>query len=391
MGYEQVIEYWSEDVWRSYFNTTIYDLYVSASRLVSLYEKLTSEYRTYRSAEQIERNELKRLLIGGLAESGFVENALAVFCKEIFGISLEEIETITTRLKEGIPLESALSGIKITIEPSSDFISTLRSIYKNLKAVYVRLEDIPGIKTPPYEVGVAEEDYDEFLKKPEHFVGAFLQKSLEFLPLYNKYTFFINSIWSIPAFYLYEAYKRLEESKEVLRSFGIMPEILLEPDYLDEKLRKERAILGLPEGSVGDIIHSILMDIYALFQHETIQRFFDVKDELKEWVTIMKEKLKEAIVNLDYFQEKGITSASIGYDSSSLELKPFRKIEGFRGSSKNYGFGIVEKGNVVFGSTKFSYSDFIAYLAPQCFLGLAYIRPVKLGSAEFRWMYLQVV
>lgn len=382
--YDQLIKYDQPEWWIRYFTTDVGKFYTALQRFLKFQEWISSEVSSRRTLDKLINTpygeSFKSALLGGLKEGGFADNALALFFKDAYGVYLEKPEVITARQKEGLTLESSIRGVGCKTEEPK-LISTLRETISMLKSVYTQLKEVVG--EPEIDEDVQKHDVGDFLKKPDHAIGLLrscLQAGLELLPAYNPATFFITSLLSVPGFYARRAYSKLESNLHVLKGFNIHIITLLEPEVPDIAIKEERAIIGHARGSVGDLMCSIVRNIYTLFQQEVVQRYFNVRNEFEEYVKQSKGKLKESVV-LDRFKDTidklmagGMLTGEWGCKLSGAEFFECRR-------------AVIEGLNVRTCYDRIlTYSEFIAYLAPQTFMGVAYILPLKEGSKEFKWM-----
>jgi hypothetical protein len=377
------VKYDQAEWWRRYFTIDVGEFYLALQRFFDFQTWISSEVSSGRTLDKIVNTpygeSFKRALIGGLKGESFVDNALALFFRDAYGVYVENPSAITARQKEGLALESSIKGVECkATEPT--LLSTLRETMSMLKSIYTQLSGM--VKEPKIDEEERKRDIDEFSKKPDHSVEVLrscLQAGLKLLPAYNPATFFITSLLSIPRFYAKRAYGKLESSFEVLRGFNVHIETILEPDVPDAAIKEERAIMGHARGSVGELMCSIVRNIYALYQQQVVQKYFSVRDEFGEYVKQSLGKLKESVV-LERFKDTistlkrgGSTKSEWGCKLTGAEFYgwDFAEIEGL--DIKTYG-------------VKLTYSEFVAYIAPQAFLGVAYALPLKEGSKQFKWM-----
>jgi hypothetical protein len=374
------ISYYSEDAWRKYFNVDLADFYSCVAGFLNIRDKVIQQISDQTIGELIKNSELwKTVFFGGFTadeSKPYHENALAKFYDEVFGIGVSDISAVISRLKEGSTLESATEDIKPTIREETPIIRRLSELKPKLETIYKILRDIvdkPSAKEYKIE--------DSFFGL--NALRDILNTGKRLLPLYNPLSFFIMSVYSIPKFYVQEAYPKLfeEDTKKILEKYDIRIVRLLEPDLPDEKIRSERAIIGLARDCVGYLLRDIILDIYSLFQIESLAKFFNVEDEFAKFVKMNAGKLKQSIVVSQFsdiiskIKEAGYSESSLGpcKISSPFELK--------------YREGEIESGiaKISYG-TKLNYTEFFAFLAPIMFLGLAYARPTS--EKIFKWCCL---
>ncbi len=383
---EEVVKYYDDNSWKKYFNVDVAELYSVVEGLLALRNKLVQKLTSDAISKLISESSIyKEILFGGFRANEskpFVDNALALFYRNILGIGLkdEDISLIITRIKEGLTLESATEDIYCT-ERNTPVLDILKDMSSKLKAVYKNLKGIVEEPRP--------KEYE--LKTSTIGVEAFqdvLNAGKKLLPLYNPLSFFIISIYSVPKFYVTEAYTKLfeEETQQLLKKYGIYLVKLLEPDLPDEKIRSEREVIGLENNCVGDLIREIILDIYSLFQNDTLKLFFNIEDEFNKYVDTYASRLKESIV-VDRFTHV-INTIKSTISMEIYDLKGRCRVRNYRfyPSLSSHYKGKIVGGEVRIGDKGLNYTEFFAFLAPQMFLGLAYVRPVDVSGKEFMWL-----
>ncbi|MCD6513297.1 MAG: hypothetical protein J7L07_00060 [Candidatus Odinarchaeota archaeon] len=387
--YDDLIKYYEDETWKKYFGVDLAELYSCVEGFLILRDRLIQQVADKTVDELMkESNIYKDMFFGGFTgdeSKPLSENALARFYKECIGVGVENLPVVVSRLKEGLTLESAAEGIRCGIEDTL-VVERLRKMSSKLKSVYKSLK--PIIEKPEAK----EYKMDNSLFGVEALKDI-LNAGKKILPLYNPVSFFITSIYSIPSFYVREAYPRLfeESTKNLLNKYGIRLGKLLEPDLPDEKIKREREIIGLVKGHVGYLLREIILDVYSLFQLDDLRKFFKIEDEFAKFVKINAGKLRESIV-IDQFAEviKRIKDGSSDdYLDSEGRCKVPEEFKVYYPRDYYGGRGIVEGGNVKLEAKverKLNYTEFVAFLSPIMFLGLAYIRPVS--QNEFYWRCL---
>jgi len=389
--FEEVIRYYDDSSWKKYFSVDLADLYSSVEGLLLLRSKLEKELTSDAVSNLISRSNVYReILFGGLRANEpapFVDNSLALFYRDVLGIGLKEddVSLVITRIKEGLTLESATEKVycvgitTLILERLRELSSKLKSIYKSLRGV------IEEPKPKEYELKTSNVGVEAFLDV--------LNAGRKLLPLYNPISFFIMSLYSVPKFYVLEAYPQLFEENvlSLLKKYGMHIVKLLEPDLPDEKIRSERAVVGLEDNCVGCLIREVILDVYSLFQIDILKRFFAIEDEFNKYIETYASKLKESIV-VDRFMHV-INTVSSTDKTENYDSKERCKVHGYQFYySFNFGATSSYRGRVVGGEVrigydgryKLNYTEFFAFLAPQMFSGLAYVRPV--GAREFMWL-----
>jgi len=387
--YDDLIKYYEDETWKKYFGVDLAELYSCVEGFLILRDQLIQQVADKTIDELMKESSIyKDMFFGGFTgdeSEPLSENALAKFYKECIGVGVENLPVVISRLKEGLTLESAAEDIRCEVE-DVPLVERLRKLSSKLKSVYKSLKSL-----------VDEPKVREY-KMDSSFFGVEALKDIlnagkKILPLYNPVSFFITSIYSIPSFYVREAYPRLfeESTKNLLNKYGIRLGKLLEPDLPDEKIKREREIIGLVKGHVGYLLREIILDVYSLFQLDNLRKFFKIEDEFAKFVEINAGKLRESIV-IDQFSEV-IKRIKDGSSRDYLDSEERCKVpEGFKVYyPRDYygGRGIVEGGNVKLEARverKLNYTEFVAFLSPIMFLGLAHIRPVS--QNEFYWVCL---
>lgn len=391
------VKYYEEETWKRYFNNDLANLYASVEGFISLREEIKADLEGKLVNSIInERSFYRNVFFGGLQgkeDKPFVDNALARFYWEVFGIGLNRVaaSTIISRMKDGLTIESAAADVSCSVV-STDVVSRLSELFSKLQAIFKMLSGVVE-KPSPKKIKIEDENFGlEALK-------SVLDAGKAILPRYNPTTFFVNSLYSIPYFYAKEAYPRLFEESTIvlLKKYGLKLTDLVEPDIPDERIREERRIIGWTDGSVGALVREVVLDVYSLFSMDVISSFFNVEDEFNKYVRSCIDQLRGSVVK-DLFSDVilKIDSAS---STQHLDEKGRCRLSSdfrFRYSDKygkdEYYQGVIRGGEVGIGSGnnfeekryKMSYSEFIAFLAPQMLLGLAYIRPT--AKDRFSWL-----
>lgn len=391
--FEEMIRYYDDNSWKKYFGVDLANLYSSVEGLLFLRNRLEKELTSDSVSDLILRSKIYReMLFGGLRANEpapFVDNALALFYRDVLGVGLkkEDVSLVITRIKEGLTLESATEKIYCTVM-TTPILERLRELSSKLKSVYKSLRGVVEEPKPKeYELKTSNVGVEALLDV--------LNAGKKLLPLYNPISFFIMSLYSVPKFYVLEAYPQLfEESVSLLlKKYGMHIVRLLEPDLPDEKIRSEREIIGLEDSCVGCLIREIILDIYSLFQIDMLKKFFAIEDEFNKYIETYASKLKESIV-VDRFihviSSISSTDKTENYDSKKRCRVRVHDYHFYY--SRDFGEfppwrGRIVGGEVQIGSGeryRLNYTEFFAFLAPQMFSGLAYVRP--LGDKEFMWL-----
>jgi len=127
----------------------------------------------------------------------------------------------------------------------------------------------------------------------------FLNKGIKLLPLYNPFTFFIQSLRSTPKPYLEIMYcDELFSNpiRNLMSKYGIELEKILNPNLGISSLDDKLAVIGHKDGSVGDLLTRLIWGIYEL-TYKLNQLGYPVNDELKEYVSKYRGYLDEFASN----------------------------------------------------------------------------------------------
>ncbi len=309
------INYHSEDAWQKYFSVDLAEFYSCVAGFLNLRDSVVQQISDQTVGELIKESGLwKSVFFGGFTadeSEPYYENALAKFYDEVFGIRVDNIGAIISRLKEGSTLESATKDIKPTIKEETPVLKKLSELKPKLETIYKILRDVvdkPNAKE--YEIR-------------DSFFG-------------------LNALRDV-----------LNAGKKLL------------PLYL---------------------LREIILDIYSLFQIESLAKFFNIEDEFAKFVKINAGKLKQSIVVsqfsnvIDKIKGAGYSRTYFRPNGECKILDPFTFY--YREGGSKIESGIVRLPY----EHSLNYTEFFAFLAPIMFLDLAYVRPIS--EKEFYWCCL---
>jgi hypothetical protein len=213
---------------------------------------------------------------------------------------------------------------------------------------------------------------------------GFLTKGIKLLPLYNPYTFFIQSLRSTPKPYLKVMYCDELFSDSVMNlmgKYGVELTKILDPDLSAKSVNDELAIVGHKDGSVGDLIIKLIWDIYDI-TYKLNRLGYPVNDELKEYVKAKYEK--EKMPTGDTIKELISIAKDVFNTNYKVEYKYCQKI--WIGTDRG---NVVLGGSVYCGLTHTSFTErsyiikeeiknveyerFLEVFSPLLFLGIAWI------------------
>jgi len=269
MSVEKELGYVDEAAWGKYFEEwrKLYDL---TQRILAVYRRLSldAQKRGRELEALLENYEYLKALLGGyrLDKCGFEEKALGAFYKDIFGFYVRDDGRLCTLVKSVGP-EKAVAELGISVFETSA-IRTVDAIRRELEALF-----------PTTAVEEVEFNAD---RGPE-LIREFLNTAMGLLPLYNKLSFFIQSLGcGVPKFYFEKAYPSLAVNEKLLEKHGIVLETRYTPNVPDEELKRRLAVVGLKEGSIGHRLYNAIQRIYDLFSLYEVRKYFGEKDLLKD-------------------------------------------------------------------------------------------------------------
>lgn len=387
------IKYWDEDWWREFFTKDFAEFYSSLKGLLNARSTLLSELSG--DLAQVLANPNKRdlalkVLFGGIKEDCIKQGvakrdcippgSAAGFHRYVLGIGLkDEIdndvnETFGLILTLGTSL-SSISGTnigKMISEHKYDpgIPNILNTMDKLIDGIYGKLGHIiPTLEPKKY-------DYKDLVKAFEDFLNS----SIRLLPLYNPFTFFMQSLRSTPKPYLKIMYcdELFSDSvRNLMSKYGVELTKILDPKLGIPNLDDELAVIGHSVGSVGDLLVQLVWSIYEL-TYKLLQLKLYSEDELKKYVERYKNYL-EIVFN----GARDLMSAQVSL--SSCETAPVRSEGGLITilspwscviqSFKYSGLNLLEN--------KFYYTRFLEIFSPLLFLGVAWISKTDQGIVMY--------
>jgi len=205
----------------------------------------------------------------------------------------------------------------------------------------------------------------------------FLNKSIKLLPLYNPFTFFIQSLRSTPRPYLSIMYGEelfSDPVRNLMSKYGVELTKILDPGLYVQSKNDELAIIGHKDGSVGKLIDELVQKIYDIISKLNSYGYrVSDEDEYKKYV---KAKYNEEI-SAGYTLEKLMTEADFDYKKYCQG----RYIEVERGVVKTYEREFVRDEFKIRDETTIEYERFLELFSPLLFLGIAWIKDGRLYVA----------
>jgi hypothetical protein len=252
------VEFWDESTWVRYFREELGAFYSALAGFLEARQKVLG--RLSGDLAQVlrggDRELALQMLLGGvrqecvdrgvIEQSCFPESSAARFFREKLGfeVSLDALNKLVNALKAGkMPQELG----KIT-ERETDVIKTLKEVKRLLDEVYRRIP--VEVERKRYEV----RDARDLVVAYEDVLNA----GLRLLPLYNPFTFFLNSLRLTPKPYLRLMYgERLFDGAvaALMEKYGVKIGLRITPG-LGKELDEELGLYGHEKDTVGDLVIS---------------------------------------------------------------------------------------------------------------------------------------
>jgi hypothetical protein len=389
------VRYCDESWWQEFFTKDLAEFYASLNGLLRAREALLKELSGDLAqvlADPRRRDLALRVLFGGLDEGclekirrgdyssyyvsgiGDMEDIdcitggkAAHFYRRVLGITLgehgyekdlDELKGLLNLLKTMSFEEIGKEKLGISINGYNKRPSMMEHLFEMKKIVdeiYFRIKQVVQIQH-------AQADYGLDLVKA---FEDFLNKSVKLLPLYNPFTFFIQSLRSTPRPYLDIMYCEglfSDPVRNLMSKYGVELTKILDPDLNVQSKNDELAVIGHKDGSVGKLIVKLVWKIYDITTELNIYGY-PVSYEFGKYV---KAKYNEE-TSAGYTLEKLISMTKA--DSEYKKYCYGRRI-------------VVEKGVVKPVDEKpITYERFLELFSPLMFLGIAWIEGGELHVA----------
>jgi hypothetical protein len=347
------VEFWDKSTWVRYFRDELGAFYSALAGFLEARQEVLG--RLSGDLAQVlrggDRDLALQILLGGvrqecvdrgvIKEDCFPEGSAARFFREKLGfeVSLDALNKLVNALRAGkMPQEL---GEKITGR-ETEVIKTLKEVKRLLDEVYrrVSMEVVPK----RYEV----RDARDLVVAYEEILNA----GLRLLPLYNPFTFFLNSLRLTPKPYLRLTYgERLFDSAVValMEKYGVKIGLRIAPG-LGKELDEELGLYGHEKDTVGDLVTHVIDKLYGGDEYKAYLNKYRVYDILEVagiparelYVPRIEVKIGNGVVQITYWETR--------YYSSGVS-------EGRRYSYQQ--------------TVSVSYLDFVEKFSPVMFLGLA--------------------
>jgi len=398
------VRYWDESWWQEFFTKDLAEFYASLNGLLRAREALLKELSGDLAqvlADPHRRDLALRVLFGGLDEGCLekIEQGANIECimpgkaahfyKYVLGVGLgkDVSNDLLTESRGLLKTLRSMSLDKLAKEKlglsindyGSGVMSTITEMKKLTDEVYNKVRQSVQVKQVQTDYGL------DLVKAFEDF----LNKSVKLLPLYNPFTFFIQSLRSTPRPYLNAMYCDLlfaDSVKSLMSKYGVELTKILGPDLSPQSLNDELAVVGHKDGSVGDLIVKLIQKIYDM-TYKLNALGYPVNDELKEYVkakyeekTSTGDSIKELVSGAnDVFNIYNMkienryccctccayTSRGILYFTWSSEGASYRELT-CKLLNRELSCSIGFKDKIV-------YERFLEVLSPLLFLGIAWI------------------
>ena len=359
------VKYREESWWQEFFTKDLAEFYASLQGLLNAREALRKELSgdvAQVLADPQRRDLALRVLFGGLDEACLEEirissypylsdcikaRTAAHFYSHVLGIGLREQLDEDWKERERLLNLLKIKGFeeigKEKLEVSINKFDTIIMRY---------LSEMNDIVNKIYKNQVQQVQADYGLDLVKAFED-FLNKSIKLLPLYNPFTFFMQSLRSTPRPYLSIMYCEelfSDSVRSLMRKYGVELTKILDPGLTKSD---ELAVIGHVDGSVGKLIVKLVQKIYDMISE--LNRYGYVDNEYRKYV--------EAKYN-ERTSSGSILESMIQADSE------YKKYCGEMSITK------VEKGVVELyheGIIRITYDKFLELFSPLMFLGIAWI------------------
>ncbi|SMD31422.1 hypothetical protein [Picrophilus oshimae] len=237
---------------------------------------------------------LKKLVLGGINQSGVLQNSLSEFYKKYFGIGLTKNDINryinsngNFEIQKNIKISSDINGLDID-DPYKKYISMFY-IIKNIDSdcnIIITKASSKGFNLNYMDENLNDNFYLGLVNNPNNVLALikdFYNASLKILPTYNGYSMFLRSITNIPKDYAFEAYKGLKNNLNSLSGIldlEIKPIINLNIEYIE--------FIFTQKDGLSDNILKLIGDIFKLsnFMHENSGDLFEgIKSEFEIYLS----------------------------------------------------------------------------------------------------------
>ncbi|MFP3321341.1 MAG: hypothetical protein RXO24_12295 [Acidilobus sp.] len=375
------IKYCDESWWQEFFTKDLAEFYASLEGLLSARDALINELSGDLAqvlADPRRRDLALRVLFGGLDEnclekirryrpsyysSGYIDcikgGTAAHFYRGVLEITLGEqgYKEDAEKRKELLNLLKTMSLEELGKEKLGVSIKgNSYSMMKNLSEMKGIVKVIYSKIKQAIQIQQAQADYGLDLVKA---FEDFLNKSIKLLPLYNPFTFFIESLYSTPRPYLSIMYGEelfSDPVRNLMSKYGVELTKILDPGLNVQSKNDELAVVGHKDGSVGKLIDKLVWKIYIITSELSGYDYSSVSDELKKYLGAKYNEVTSA----GYTIERLVNTIADS-ESEYEEYCNGRYIKVKNGTIESY------------GETLMPYDRFLELFSPLLFLGIAWI------------------
>jgi len=382
------VRYWDESWWQEFFTKDLAEFYASLQGLLNARDALINELSgdvAQVLADPRRRDLALRVLFGGLDENclekirryrpsyysgGYIDcikgGTAAHFYREVLEITLGEqgYKEDAEKRKELLNLLKTMSleelgkeKLGVSIKGNSySMMKNLSEMKGIVDVIYSRIKQVIQVQQTQADYGL------DLVKAFEDF----LNKSIKLLPLYNPFTFFIQSLRSTPRPYLNIMYCEelfSDPVRNLMSKYGVELTKILDPGLNVQSKNDELAVVGHKDGSVGKLIVELVWKIYDITS-KLNSYGYRVSNELKKYV----EAKYNEVTSAGYTIEKLVNTIA----NSESEYKKY--CEGRYIEVKN---GAIES----YDETLMTYDRFLELFSPLMFLGIAWIEGGELHVA----------
>jgi len=382
------VRYWDESWWQEFFTKDLAEFYASLQGLLNARDALINELSgdvAQVLADPRRRDLALRVLFGGLDENclekirryrpsyysgGYIDcikgGTAAHFYREVLEITLGEqgYKEDAEKRKELLNLLKTMSleelgkeKLGVSIKGNSYIMMKYLSEMKGIvDVIYSRIKQVIQVQQTQADYGL------DLVKAFEDF----LNKSIKLLPLYNPFTFFIQSLRSTPRPYLNIMYCEelfSDPVRNLMSKYGVELTKILDPGLNVQSKNDELAVVGHKDGSVGKLIVELVWKIYDITS-KLNSYGYRVSNELKKYV----EAKYNEVTSAGYTIEKLVNTIA----NSESEYEKY--CEGRYIEVKN---GAIES----YDETLMTYDRFLELFSPLMFLGIAWIEGGELHVA----------
>jgi len=271
------VEFWDKSTWDRYFREELGAFRSALAGFLEARQEVLG--RLSGDLAQVlrggDRDLALQILLGGVKQecvdkgvvehSCFPEGSAARFFREKLGfeVSLDALNKLINALKAGkMPQELG----KIT-EQGTYVVSALREVKKLLDEVYRRV----SVEVVPkrYEV----RDARDLVVAYEEVLNA----GLRLLPLYNPFTFFLNSLRLTPKPYLRVMYgERLFDGgvMALMEKYSVKIGLRIAPG-LGKELDEELGLYGHEKDTVGDLVTRVIDKLYRIYGNNVFEAYLN--------------------------------------------------------------------------------------------------------------------